>query len=77
MQQKSSLKVFLKKSKIHGKGIYANKRIKKGEKVMEHVGEKITKKEGEKRAEKQFEMSKGNPSQGAVYVFELQRIWVI
>ncbi len=73
MKQKLSLKVFLKKSKIHGKGIYSNERIKKGEKVIEYVGEKITKKEGEKKAEKQFEMSKSNSSQGAVYTFELNR----
>ncbi len=73
MKQKSTSKVFLKKSKIHGRGIYAKEFIKKGERIIEYIGEKVTKKEGERRAEKHFEMSKGNPSQGAVYIFELNK----
>ena len=49
-------KIILKKSKIHGKGVYAAANIKKGEKVIEYVGDKITKKEGERRAQRQIEL---------------------
>ena len=66
-------KIILKKSKIHGKGVYAAANIKKGEKVIEYVGDKITKKEGERWAQRQIELSKGNPGEGAVYIFELNR----
>ncbi len=65
--------IFLKRSKIHGTGVYARRNIKKGEKVIEYVGEIITKKDAEERAQRQLEVSKGNPEVGAVYVFELNK----
>ena len=34
----------VKKSKIHGSGIFASEDIKTGQKIIEYIGEKITKK---------------------------------
>ena len=40
----------VKKSKIHGTGIFADKDIKSGEKIIQYIGDKITKTEGDKRS---------------------------
>ncbi len=65
--------VIIKKSKIHGTGVYAARDFKKGEKIIEYKGEKITKKESERRAEEQLRKHKKNPQEGAVYIFELNK----
>jgi len=65
--------IVVKESKIHGKGVFAKKKIPKGTKVIEYVGEKITKKEAEKRADRQVELAMGNGEVGAVYIFELNK----
>ena len=41
----------LKKSKVHGKGIFATTYIKKNSRIIEYIGEKISKKEGDRRSE--------------------------
>ena len=51
------LKYFMwkvKKSKIHGSGVFATQSIKKNTHIIEYIGEKITKKEGDKRSEKRI-----------------------
>lgn len=63
--------VIIKNSKIHGKGIYAKKDIKKGIKIIEYVGEIVTKDEGNKRAANQYKLARKNKNLGSVYVFEL------
>ena len=64
----------IKFSKIHGKGIYSTKDIKKGSKIIEYLGEKITKKEANKRAYATMEKHYKNPLyNGAVYIFELNK----
>ena len=40
----------VKKSKIHGSGVYATQVIPENEDIIEYIGEKITKKEGDKRS---------------------------
>jgi len=55
-------KVSIKKSGVHNKGLFANKDIPKGTKIIEYLGEKITKSEAERR---------GNNSKKRVYIFEL------
>jgi len=65
--------ILIKNSKIHGKGIYAKKNIKKGTKIIEYIGEIISKDEGYKRAGDQYKLSKKNKNLGAVYVFELNK----
>ena len=43
---KPSLKnIVVKKSKLHGKGLFAKKDLKEGTKVIEYVGKKVTKKQ--------------------------------
>ena len=65
--------IIVRNSKIHNKGVFATKDIKKGTKVIEYVGEKITKKESELRAEKQLKKSKNHTTDGGVYIFELNK----
>ncbi len=66
----SEKKYFVKKSAIHGNGVFAAKDIKKGEKIIEYLGEKISKAESNRRGCKQEEASKKS-GDGAVYIFEL------
>ena len=42
---------FVKKSKVHGSGVFASKDIAKGVKIIEYIGDKITKSEGDRRSE--------------------------
>ena len=44
----------VRKSKIHGNGDFATKRIKKNTKIIEYIGEKIIKSEGDKRSAKRI-----------------------
>jgi len=62
---------YLKKSKVHGTGIFAARDIKKGEKMIEYIGEKITAEEGKRREKISMEKAKQNNSSGAIYTFEL------
>ena len=48
----------VKRSKVHGSGVFATKNIKKNTRIIEYVGEKITKKEGDKRSVYIFELNK-------------------
>ena len=42
-------KYVVKKSDIHGNGVFAAKKIKKGEQILKYLGEKITKEESNRR----------------------------
>ena len=61
----------VKKSRVHGNGIYATKRIKKGQQIIQYIGEKVTKKEGDKRSEKRIKKYLNSKTTGSVYIFEL------
>tara|TARA_B000000532_G_scaffold239728_1_gene229641 strand:- start:347 stop:835 length:489 start_codon:yes stop_codon:yes gene_type:complete len=61
----------VKKSKIHGSGVYASKEIKKGEKIIEYIGEKILKSEGDKRSGNRIKKNLHKGDDGLVYIFEL------
>lgn len=63
----------LRDSSIHNKGVFATKDIPKGTRIIEYVGEKITKSEAERRADKQFQRAERDPSNGAVYLFTLNK----
>jgi len=67
--------IIIKKSKIHNKGVYAKRDIKKGIKIIEYVGEIISKKEGDERAEKQYRQHKKDKNLGAVYIYDLNKKW--
>ena len=61
----------VKKSIIHGSGIFATKSIKKNTKIIEYVGEKISKREGDKRSAKRIKKYLNSKKTGSVYIFEL------
>ena len=61
----------VKKSKIHGSGVFATKRIKKNTKIIEYIGEKVTKSEGDRRSEKRLKKYLNSTKDGSVYIFEL------
>ena len=60
----------IKKSTIHGNGVFAARDIKEGERIIEYLGEKITKEESNRRGLEREEKSK-KTGEGAVYIFEL------
>lgn len=60
----------IKKSTIHGNGVFAARDVKEGERIIEYLGEKITKEESNRRGLEQEEKSK-KTGEGAVYIFEL------
>ena len=40
----------VKKSKVHGSGVFASNYIPKGTRIIEYIGEKISKSEGDRRS---------------------------
>lgn len=63
---------FVKDSIIHGRGLYASRDIRKGERILEYVGEKVTKAESEKRGNDLMADAKKTGG-GAVYMFILNK----
>lgn len=63
-------KYLVKKSSIHGNGVFATRKIKKGEQILKYLGEKISKEESNKRGLEQEELAKTS-GEGSVYIFEL------
>ena len=63
----------VKKSKIHGTGVFATKNIKKNTKIIEYIGEKINKSEGDKRSEERIKKFLDSKTTGSVYIFELNK----
>jgi hypothetical protein len=57
-------------SVIHGRGLYARRDIKRGERVVEYIGEKITKGESNRRGNALLQKAK-ETGEGAVYIFIL------
>ena len=71
---KPSLKnIVVKKSKLHGKGLFAKRDLKEGTKVIEYVGKKVTKKQSDKIATKQLKKAGENKKLGQVYIFTLNK----
>ena len=63
----------VKKSKVHGSGVFAKENIKSGQKIIEYIGEKITKKEGDKRSADRIKKYLSKLDEGSVYIFELNK----
>lgn len=59
----------VKKSRIHGEGVFSARAIPAKTRIIQYVGERITKAVAQRRSEEQVEKSKGT-SCGAVYIFE-------
>ena len=63
----------VKKSKVHGHGVFAKTKIPKSKKIIEYIGEKISKKEGDKRSNARLTKYLGSEETGSVYIFELNK----
>lgn len=63
----------VKKSKVHGHGVFASKEIKKNINIIEYIGEKVTKAEGDKRSEARLKRYLKSKKTGSVYIFELNK----
>tara|TARA_A100001035_G_C27662931_1_gene444645 strand:+ start:358 stop:849 length:492 start_codon:yes stop_codon:yes gene_type:complete len=63
----------VKRSKIHGTGIFATREIEENTKIIQYIGEKILKSEGDKRSEKRLNKYLHSQKDGSVYIFELNR----
>ena len=63
--------IEVKKSKVHGTGIFATEDIPRKRKIIEYIGEKITKAEGDRRSEKRLKRYLNSKKTGSVYIFEL------
>tara|TARA_A100001011_G_C14298909_1_gene839816 strand:- start:1203 stop:1727 length:525 start_codon:yes stop_codon:yes gene_type:complete len=63
----------VKKSRVHGTGVFANIDIKKGEKIIQYIGEKVSKTEGDKRSAERIRKYLNKKNEGSVYIFELNK----
>ena len=63
----------VKKSKVHGTGVFAASDIKKNTKIIEYIGEKVTKAEGDRRSAKRIKKFLNKKNEGSVYIFELNK----
>ena len=68
---------IVKKSRIHGSGVFASKNIKKNTKIIQYIGEKIKKSEGDRRSEKRIKKFLDSKTTGSVYIFELNKSYDI
>lgn len=66
----SSPYIEVRRSAIHGTGVYAAKEIPRGKRIVEYVGEKILKPEAERRSIAQIERAQKRGG-AAVFIFEL------
>ena len=62
---------IVKKSKVHGSGVFATANIKKNVKIIQYIGEKVSKSEGDKRSENRIKRYLNSKKTGSVYIFEL------
>jgi uncharacterized protein len=63
-------KVVMRRSKIHGNGVFAIADIKKGEEIIEYKGKLITHAEADDRYSSDIET-------GHTFIFILNKLWVI
>lgn len=64
----------VRRSGIHGRGLFATKKIPKGTYIIEYVGEKIGKDESNERGWAQIDRAK-ETGDAAVYIFTLDDEW--
>lgn len=67
----NDIELEVRKSEIHGKGVFSNSDIAPETRIMEYVGEKITKAESQRRGLEQME--KADVQTGSVYIFDLNK----
>lgn len=64
--------IVVKKSGVHGKGVYAKCDIPKDTRIIEYVGEKVTKAESDRRAKKALEKH-AKDGNGSIYIYTLNK----
>ena len=69
----SNKKWIVRRSKIHGYGVFASSDIKKGARIIEYIGEKISKSQGDKRSAARLKKYLDSNITGSVYIFELNK----
>ncbi len=68
-------RVVVRRSGIHGRGMFAKRNIKEGETIIEYVGDLITHAEADRRGNATY--LKADNMNGAVYLFTLNKKYVI
>ena len=58
--------VEVRGSRVHGRGLFAARDFRKGERILQYLGEPLSKAEGQRRTDAQWE-------EGRVYTFDLSR----
>ncbi len=63
----------VKKSSVHGSGVFATKNISKNNNIIQYIGEKVTKLEGDRRSCMRIKKYLNSNKTGSVYIFELNK----
>ena len=63
----------VKRSKVHGTGIFATKGISKGTRIIQYIGDKVLKSEGDRRSAQRIKNYLNSTKTGSVYIFELNK----
>jgi SET domain-containing protein len=64
----------VRRSPIHGRGVFASRNIRKGTRVIQYIGELIDKEESNRRGLELFEESQTTGG-ASVYIFDLNEHW--
>jgi SET domain-containing protein len=64
----------IRRSPIHGQGMFAIRKIRKGTRIIEYVGELVDKEESNRRGLELFEKSRQTGG-ASVYIFDLNDKW--
>jgi len=64
----------IRQSPIHGRGVFASRKIRKGTRILEYIGEKIDKEESNRRGLALFAESQETGG-ASVYIFDLNEEW--
>ena len=64
---------IVKKSKVHGTGVFANHDTPKNTKIIQYIGDKVTKSEGDRRSAERIKKYLNRKNEGSVYIFELNK----
>ncbi len=67
----------VKKSNVHGTGVFATSNISKNTRIIQYIGEKVTKTEGDRRSSKRIKKYLNKKNEGSVYIFELNKMYDI
>lgn len=74
MKETTSSYIAVRKSRIHGTGVFARKNIPAGTRIIEYVGDRITKRESDRRYQIAWDRAQnGNGNEGIVYIFTLNK----